>query len=410
MLEGVLNCTRVPMLQAVLAPFARRPPVHDAAEGASAPSTASILSHASERTSASARKTWRVLRATPRIHPPPSLERWGDALAWCLTQPGRPRSFQPLVFPCMPGAGKLGLSYGSTLVGRSAQGPGTPWIGGAVAMVLGAGVVLWGVVALGNAVGHVHGPASRWIKAASIGGGVLMAAGYGLNGLALARPGTPWASDGGIALKWVGTSAMAFTLPTFVVHGVAVLGNLPFHRHRGSVAAGLLLAGVATLVASPTLTARPHMPLAASQAAIVVASFACLLATGIYSCSLPSYPFQPSAHRDAPSARLRYGGTAANALMVLGVGGLVGSSSLRSSSHVQLAQAQGAAGAAGVLCLAAAALYVRALPPWPWRAPVTPLGFDASVVTPPVSFAEQNLPIFDDSSLELGSLEAEKPY
>lgn len=357
----------------------------------------------------SLRSAWHLVRARPRLHPPKELHRWGDRLAWCLTQPGRPRSWQPLVFPCMPGAGKLGLSYGATLVGRGvAGGQRSAWVPGAVVMGLAACIVLWGIVALGNAVGHVHRPAGPWFKLSSIAGGMAMGAGYGLSGYAAARPHAAWAYGVSIALKWLGTGMTAFTLPTFVVHGVAVLGDMPFHRHRGAVGAGLLALGVPTLVASPSIVGHPGLPPAVTQAVVVLASFACLLGAGIESCALPSFPFQPTAHRLAPSRLRRHGGTFAAAATVVGVAGTVACSSMRWGGQVSAAEAQAGAGAAGTALVVAASLYLHALPPWWPPVSSTPLGIEAMPDTPsPPGGSGEVLPEVD-GGLQMVPLDGDK--
>ena len=390
------------MYATALAPWRRQFPADATTEATGATPSQSLHSSGSSLHSA-----LHAMRARPRLHPPASLPRWGDRLAWCLTQPARPRSLKPLVFPCMPGAGKLGLSYGATLLARGIEEKEkTTWLAGACVMAAGVGIVLWGVVALGNAVGHVYPRGGPWFKAAALGGGVVMGVGYGLSGYAMVRPDVTWASGTSIALKWLGTAMTAFTLPTFVVHGVAVLGDLPFHRRRGAVAAGLMLAGIPTLVASPTLVAQPWLPVAGSQAVVVLASFACLLAAGIYACALPSYPFQPQAHRDSPYRFWHHGGTTAASCVIAGVGSTVASSSLRSSGHVSAEQAQVAAGVAGAACVLAVAIYVRALPPLPTFHSPLPLALEAAPDSPVLNSATETLPVLD--SLELADMDHDK--
>lgn len=219
--------------------------------------------------------------------PPAHLQRFDDRLQWCLRQPQRRTSVRPLTFGICTGAGKFGIGLGAYLLSRGLdQKHRIDVAAGASTLAAAFAVFLYGALSFGAAVDKLSRTRGFVYKTLSISGGVSLAAGFALGGLATGDARDHRSTPARLAPAAIafGTFLMAFTLPQFVRLSEAVLGDLPLGRHRAVVWQGTSMAGLGLLASlSPIASFCPVSPFA-SQGMTAIASFACLLGMGI-ACS-----------------------------------------------------------------------------------------------------------------------------
>ena len=153
-------------------------------------------------------------------------------------------------------------------------------------------MVVTGVWLLGDAVGRLDARGAIELKTGSLTGGALLGLGYGLGGHVVHHEDALWAVGCAPVLKFIGAGMMGYTMPSFIGNAEAVLGDLPLGPDRGNAVFAAYMFGIATLLASTSLTTA-RLPSAAAQAVVNVGAFATMLALGVAYRQVRPWPVQP---------------------------------------------------------------------------------------------------------------------